>query len=309
MRSTVQKAIHRTLLDIAGGMDYLHSVGVLHGDLKASATPLLKALQASACALGPTRKSEWDLLVSPSHRFFSFQLWDRRRKLSLIIHLHALEGRGPTYFCLYFAENTPMTADALQGANVLLKSTATDPRGFTCKLADFGMARVLATNRNHVSTRTYGTVSYMPSELLREGKLTRAVDSYSFGIIMWELFSRTMLHEGLTIAQAGSSWKTIKNLHLEKNNGRQLQFAMWPVSRGARLPPSAVLATNRAQLWRTRALGFELASALTSRGLQVFYKVCYEQLKPPVPDGMPEEYKDLMVRCWDDDPASRPSFS
>ena len=48
----------------------------------------------------------------------------------------------------------------LKGANVLLKSTATDPRGFTCKLADFGMSRVLETNKTHVSTHTYGTVRF-----------------------------------------------------------------------------------------------------------------------------------------------------
>ena len=41
----------------------------------------------------------------------------------------------------------------------------------------------------------------MPAELLREGRLTRAVDSYSFAILLWELFSGQMLHTGLTVAQ------------------------------------------------------------------------------------------------------------
>ena len=84
---------------------------------------------------------------------------------------------------------------------MLLKSTATDVRGFTCKLADFGMARLLDGDRTHVSTATYGTISYMPAELLKEGKLTRAVDSYSFAILMWELFAGRILHDGLTMAQ------------------------------------------------------------------------------------------------------------
>lgn len=47
----------------------------------------------------------------------------------------------------------------LKGANVLIKSaTATekDPRGYVCKLADFGLARVLGSNRTHVSTSTHG---------------------------------------------------------------------------------------------------------------------------------------------------------
>ena len=47
----------------------------------------------------------------------------------------------------------------LKGANVLIKSgkaTAKDPRGFVCKLADFGLARVLGSNRTHVSTSTHG---------------------------------------------------------------------------------------------------------------------------------------------------------
>lgn len=99
----VQVGIVRSLLDIAAGMDYLHSIGVLHGDLKS--------------------------------------------------------------------------------ANVLLKSTTTDPRGFLCKLADFGLSRVLDLDMTHISTKTYGTISYMPAELLSQGKMTKQADVYSFAML------------------------------------------------------------------------------------------------------------------------------
>ena len=88
---------------------------------------------------------------------------------------------------------------------MLLKSTITDPRGFTCKLADFGTARVLASAQTHVSTATHGTISYMPAELLRDGRLTGAVDAYSFAILMWELFEGRTLNDGLTAAQVRTS--------------------------------------------------------------------------------------------------------
>ena len=77
---------------------------------------------------------------------------------------------------------TPKCA-VLQSANVLLKSTTTDPRGFLCKLADFGLSRVLDMDATHISTKTYGTISYMPAELLSQGKLTRSADVYSFAML------------------------------------------------------------------------------------------------------------------------------
>lgn len=103
MAWALQVGIVRSLLDIAAGMDYLHSIGVLHGDLKS--------------------------------------------------------------------------------ANVLLKSTTTDPRGFLCKLADFGLSRVLDLDMTHISTKTYGTISYMPAELLSQGKMTKQADVYSFAML------------------------------------------------------------------------------------------------------------------------------
>jgi serine/threonine protein kinase len=113
--------MYRSLIDIASGMDYLHSMGVLHGDLKT--------------------------------------------------------------------------------ANVLLKSTATDPRGAACKLADFGLSRMLEMDKSHISTQTYGTVAYMPAELLNNGRMTKAVDVYSFGMLMWELFTGSPPYSGLTVGQ------------------------------------------------------------------------------------------------------------
>jgi serine/threonine protein kinase len=72
----LQIGIYKALLDTASGLDYLHSIGVVHGDLKS--------------------------------------------------------------------------------ANVLLKGSARDVRGFCCKIADFGLSRVLDMDATHISTRTYG---------------------------------------------------------------------------------------------------------------------------------------------------------
>ncbi|DBA79881.1 TPA: hypothetical protein ACH3X1_008206 [Trebouxia sp. C0004] len=117
----LQVNLYKSLQDIAAGMDYLHSLGVLHGDLK--------------------------------------------------------------------------------GANVLLKSTATDSRGFICKLADFGLSCVLDLDKTHVSTHTHGTISYMPPEVLSHGKMTRAADIYSFGMLMWEIYTGSSVFKGLTVGQ------------------------------------------------------------------------------------------------------------
>ncbi len=51
------------------------------------------------------------------------------------------------------------------------------------RLADFGLSRLMDNDQSHISTQTFGTIPYMPPELLADGRMTRAVDVYSFGII------------------------------------------------------------------------------------------------------------------------------
>jgi serine/threonine protein kinase len=47
-----------------------------------------------------------------------------------------------------------------------------------------------------------GTVSYCAPELLKQGKLTKAADVYSFAMMMWEIYTGTALFRGLNSSQA-----------------------------------------------------------------------------------------------------------
>eukprot|EP00884_Botryococcus_braunii_P002388 jgi/Botrbrau1/1214/Bobra.0163s0022.1 len=88
----------------------------------------------------------------------------------------------------------------LTGGNVLLTDDPTAAHGWMAKVADFGMAREVNVAAC-IKTRTYGTVTHMPPELLREGSLSTAADMYAFGIIMWEMFNGCRAWASMTHAQ------------------------------------------------------------------------------------------------------------
>ncbi|KAK9816932.1 hypothetical protein WJX72_007171 [[Myrmecia] bisecta] len=77
----------------------------------------------------------------------------------------------------------------LTASNILLNAAGSDPRGFTAKVADFGLSRVAVAQQSAMNTGTYGTVTHMPPELLMEGKLTQQADCYAFGVLLWELWT------------------------------------------------------------------------------------------------------------------------
>lgn len=89
----------------------------------------------------------------------------------------------------------------LKCTNVLLCSSVQDPRGFVAKVADFGLSRQMAVNVTHISTNTVGTLTHMPPELLRGGKLVPKGDVYSFGIMMWEILMGKSPFDGWTAPQ------------------------------------------------------------------------------------------------------------
>lgn len=82
----------------------------------------------------------------------------------------------------------------LSSNNVMLVS-ADNARGFVAKISDFGLSRLEGTA---AVTKTLGTISHMAPELLMQGKTSPSADVFSFGIILWEMFSGKRAWKGLS---------------------------------------------------------------------------------------------------------------
>ena len=81
----------------------------------------------------------------------------------------------------------------LAGNNILLACNSDDERGFTAKVADFGLARMLGEGEV-VQTRAIGTITHMPPELMLEG-IPIALHAL---VLLWACFAC----RGLMLGQA-----------------------------------------------------------------------------------------------------------
>ncbi|BDA44193.1 probable serine/threonine-protein kinase STY13 at C-terminar half [Coccomyxa sp. Obi] len=76
----------------------------------------------------------------------------------------------------------------LSSGNVLLTSCTSNPHGFCAKVSDFGLARDMEVV-SRVETKTTGTVTHMPPEVLSHGIISKAADVFAFGVLLWEMLS------------------------------------------------------------------------------------------------------------------------
>ncbi len=96
------------------------------------------------------------------------------------------------------------------------------------QVSDFGLSRVLEGESCY--TKTYGTVTHMPPELMLNGCLSKASDVYSFGVLLWELYTGQRPWAGLRHP------KVVVTVTLE---GKQLDFPFGAPPKFKVLSPSS----------------------------------------------------------------------
>nr|WIL59845.1 nodulation protein [Melilotus officinalis] len=131
----------------------------------------------------------------PGGALKSFLIKNRRRKLAfkVVIQLALDIARGMNYL-----HSQKIVHRDVKTENMLLDKSR------TVKIADFGVARIEASNPNDMTGET-GTLGYMAPEVLNGNPYNRKCDVYSFGICLWEIYCCDMPYPDLSFSEITSA--------------------------------------------------------------------------------------------------------
>jgi serine/threonine protein kinase len=91
----------------------------------------------------------------------------------------------------------------LKARNIMLKSSGSEGRGVTTKLADFGLAVRIDHAETHMSGAFQGTMTHMAPEIMLKGHVSKAADVYAFGMLLWETVTAQHAYKGVPRALLG----------------------------------------------------------------------------------------------------------
>ncbi|CAL8461475.1 g1006 [Coccomyxa elongata] len=140
------------------------------------------------------------------------RLWELQRSSPAQGILHVIRCLIDIAAGLRFMHSVGVVHGDLKCQNILCKSTRSDPRGFMCKIADFGLSKCLDAKRGEVPAVEPGSILYAAPECLRTGKIRLHSDVYGFGMIAWHLvtpdsFENAMRDAQLWFSKCQGDWR------------------------------------------------------------------------------------------------------
>jgi serine/threonine protein kinase len=157
----------------------------------------------------------------------------------------------------------------------------------------------------------HGTLAYMPPELLANGIVSYAADVYSFGVLLWEMFT----------AQASTPISyAFPLLHVQTHDVPGCHLSL---SKDCQPTPNAhsLLYIARPGLWvcggafgkrSPSSDGDAVPSQTPYSGMsekQIMHRKLHEQLDMPAPAGCPAELAQLMQSCLNRSCSLRPPMA
>ncbi|XP_070680926.1 probable LRR receptor-like serine/threonine-protein kinase At3g47570 [Malus domestica] len=118
-------------------------------------------------------------------------LYSRKYCLNLFQRVSVLVDVASALEYLHQGQLEPVVHCDLKPSNILLDED------MVAHVGDFGLAKILAGNKDATQTRTLGTLGYVAPEYGSAGKVSTRGDVYSYGIMLFEIIARKRPTDGM----------------------------------------------------------------------------------------------------------------
>ena len=121
-------------------------------------------------------------------------------------------------YAMLFLHHQKIVHRDLKSHNILLDEY------YNIKICDFGLAKSFTDlNSGPGSSKFSGTPAYMAPEILHKKSYNEKVDVFAFGILIWEIFTRKIPHEGIELVDLKQRVLAGDKLYIPKNVPKDIE--------------------------------------------------------------------------------------